>query len=87
MTGEKVFHRLRQSELDIHHAAVAHHHDKEAQAPGGLAYGHRAERAPVDLGTLAGGEGQFEKGGLTPGAHRAHIVFDDGIAAVKALLA
>ena len=49
--------------------------------------GDRAERAPIDLGTLAGGKGQCEKGGLPPGSDRAHVGFDSGVAAVKAVLA
>jgi hypothetical protein len=43
--------------------------------------------APIDLGTLAWGKGQGEKGGLSPGSDGPDIGFDQGIAAVKALLA
>ena len=87
VTREEVFHGLRDGELDIHHAAVAQHDDKEAQASTCLPHGHRAEGAPIDLGTLAGSKGQFEKSGLAFGSHRAHVGFDDGVTASKALLA
>ena len=43
--------------------------------------------APVDLGALAGGKGELEKGGLALGTDRVHVSFDNGIAALKALLA
>ena len=67
MAGQEVFHGLGDGELDIQHAAVAQDHDKEAQPALRLPHRDRAERAPIDLGTLAGGKGQREKGGLPPG--------------------
>ena len=45
-----------------------------------------AEVSPVDLGTLARRESQGEESGLTRWSYRAHIVLDDGHAAVVALL-
>jgi hypothetical protein len=47
MTGEEVFHGLRDGELHIHQAAIAQHHDKETQATAGLPHRYRAERAPL----------------------------------------
>src|SRR5262249_2128316 len=53
-----------------------------------LSLPHRdgAKHAPIDLGTLARGKGQGEKGGLSAGADGAGIGFDQGIAIVKPLL-
>ena len=35
MAGQKMLHGLRDRKLDIHHAAVAKHHDKEAEFAAG----------------------------------------------------
>src|SRR5712691_10594661 len=87
MTGQKMLHGLRHGKLDIHQAAVAQHHDKEAQTAVRLPHRDRAEGAPVDLDTFTGGKGECEKSGLTCGADRAHIGFDDGVATLEAVLA
>lgn len=87
VTGQKVFHGLGEGELDIHQAAVTQHHDKEAEASARLPDSDRAERAPIGLGALAGSKGQLEKGGLALGSHAAHVGFDQGIAALKAVFA
>ena len=42
MAGQKVLHGLADGKLDIHHAAVAQHHDKEAEPSSGVARGDRA---------------------------------------------
>ena len=86
MAGKEVFHGLGDGELDVQQATVAQDHDKEAQLAMCLSHGDGAEGAPIHLGTLAGSKGQREKGRLPPGAHRAHIGFDQLIAAVKAVL-
>jgi hypothetical protein len=49
-----------------------------------LAYRDGAERAPIDLCTLAGREGQREKGGSPPGSDGSHRRFDQRIATVNA---
>ena len=87
VASEEVFHGLGDGELDVQHATVAQDHDKKTQLAVRLAHRDRAEGPPIHLGTLAGGKGQREKGSLPPGAHRAHIGFDQLIATVKAVLA
>jgi hypothetical protein len=47
---------------------------------------HRAEGAPIALGTLAGGQRQCEESRLPRGSDGAYIRLDQRIAAVKALL-
>ena len=86
MACQKVLHGLGDREFHVQHAAIAQHHDKEAQLSVRLPDRDRAKRAPIHLGTLAGGKGQREKGGLPSGTHRAHIGFDQPIAAGKAVL-
>src|SRR5262249_2496175 len=58
---------------------------KKTQLAARVAHRDRAEGPPIHLGTLAGGKGQREKSRLPPGAHRAHIGFDQLIAAGKAV--
>ena len=87
MTGEEVLQALADGELDVEHAAVAQDHHKEAQAPAGVADGHRAVAAPVDLGALAGGEGKGQVGWALRWPDGAHVVLDDTVAAGIALLA
>ena len=41
---QEVLHGLGEGELDIHHAAVAEHHDEEAETASGVAHGDRAGR-------------------------------------------
>ena len=86
MTGQEMLHGLGDGELEIHHATVAEDHDKEAEPAAGITDGNGAVRAPVDLGALAGSKGEFEEGRSSPGADFAHIVLEDGIAAVKPFL-
>ena len=81
MAGAEVFHGLGDGTLDIHQTAVAQHHDKEAQPATRLSDLDRAEGAPIPLGTLTGGKGEGEKGGLTPGPDGAHVGFDKRIPA------
>ena len=71
VAAEEVLHGLGDGELDVHQAAVAQHHDKEAQAASGVADRDRAVVTPVDLGALAGCEVQGEEGG---GTHRTHAL-------------
>src|SRR5262249_54234037 len=77
---------MRDRDLHIHQAAVAQYDDKEAEAATRVTYGDRAEGAPIDLSTLAGSKGEFQERGLARGADGAYVRFDDGIAAIKALL-
>jgi hypothetical protein len=85
--GEEVLHGLRDGARDVHQAAIAQHHDNEAQASAGLPDSHRAKRAPIGLGALARSTGEGEKGGLARGADGTPIGFDGRVAALKALLA
>jgi hypothetical protein len=85
MAGQAVLHGLGDGALDRQHAAIAQDHDKEAQSSLRLPHRDEAERAPVHLGTLAGGTGEREKGGLPPGSHRSHIGLHERIAAIKAV--
>ena len=87
MAGQKVLHGLADGKLDIGHAAVAQDHDKEAEPYSGVAHVDRAVGAPVDLGAVSGGKGQSQVGADLRRAELAHVLFDDGVAAVKALLA
>ena len=62
VAGQEVLHGLGDGELDIHHAAVAKHHDEEAESAAGVAHGDGAELAPVHLGAFARCEGQRQEG-------------------------
>ncbi len=86
MAGQEMFHGLRDGELEIHHAAVAEDHDKEAEPAAGITHGNGAVRAPVDLGALARCKGQFEERRSSAGADFAHIILEDGVASVEAFL-
>ena len=55
VAGEEVFHGLGDGELDVQHATVAQDHHKETQLAVRLPDRDRAKRAPIHLGTLAGG--------------------------------
>ena len=87
MTTEKMLKGLREGEFQIHQAAVAQHHHKEAQTPLRGAHGQGAIAAPVDLSALTGGKGQREVGRLLRGADLAYVIGEDTVAAVIALLA
>src|SRR6476619_655786 len=67
MCREEVVHGFGERKLDIEHAAVTEHHDKEGEAPAGGAYRHRAVLAPVHLSAFCGGKLQHEEGRF---AHR-----------------
>jgi hypothetical protein len=82
--GQEVLHGLRDGELQVHHAAVAQHHHKEAQAAGGITNMDRAELAPVDLGAIAGSEGQRQEGRRLGRADLVDVVLDDADAAAVA---
>ena len=86
VTGQKVFLRLGQGELDIHPAAVAEHHDKEGKPPPGAAHRQKSGRTPIHLGALTRRKMQFQKGGLTRWAHGAHVFLEDAVAAGVAIL-
>ena len=81
MTGQKVFLRLSQGELDIHPAAVAKNHDKKGEPPPRASHRQKACRAPIHLGTLAWGKMEREESRLSRRTHRAHIILEDGVAA------
>ena len=87
VAGQEVFHGLRERKLDVQQAAVAEHHDKEAQAAAGVAHGDRTELPPVHLGTLAGGKGQRQEGRSVRRANVVDVLLDDGDAAGVAGLA
>ena len=87
VAGEELLHALVERELHIQQAAVAEHHDEQRELAAGLAHGHRAVGAPVDLSTFAGGERQGQEGRCAARTHDAHIVLDDGVAALEAVLA
>ena len=61
MAAEEVLHGLGDGELEVHQAAVAQHHDEEAQAASGVADRDRAVVTPIDLGALTGGEVQGQE--------------------------
>ena len=78
VAAEEVLHGLGDGELDVEHAAVAQHHDEEAQSPAGVADVDAAVVAPVDLGALAGGEVQGEEGRGTHRTYPLEVVLDEG---------
>jgi hypothetical protein len=84
---KKMLHGLGNGELHIHHPAMAQHHDKKTQSAPGITDRHRLECPPVHLGAFSRSEGQLQKSLLLPGSDLANIVFYDGVAAGKALLA
>ena len=83
MTAQKMFHGLADGKLDIHHAAVAKHHDKKAESSAGFSDGDRPIGSPIDLSTFTGGKRQLQKRFDLWWPDLSHILFDDGIAAVK----
>ncbi len=87
VSREEMLHRLRHEEFQVHAAAVAQHHDEEAQLPAGGADADRAPYAPVDLRGLAGRKRQFEEGLAALGPDHAHVVFDRRVTARVAGLA
>lgn len=87
VAAEEELHRLRHSELQVHEAAVAQHHQKEAQAPARGSHCDGAALAPVDLRTFARREAQGQKRLARPRPDAAHVVLHDRRAAAKARLA
>ena len=83
MTAQKIFHALANGKLDIHHAAVAKHHDKKAQPSAGFSHRDRAIGSPIDLSTFTGGKGELQKRSDFWWSDLSHIFFDNGIATVK----
>ena len=77
VAGQEVLHCLGEGELDIQHAAVAEHHDEEAEPSARVAHVDRSELAPVHLGAFARGEGQRQEGRRRGGANLADVVLDD----------
>ena len=82
--GQKLLHRLREKELDVHLPAPGQHHDEEGQSASGVADGDRAVLAPVHLGNLAGREGQGEESFTATGPDSVDVVLDDADAATVA---
>jgi len=76
---------LGDRELNKQHAAVAQHHDKKTQPAMGGPHLHRTKGAPIDLGAFTRGKRELQKGLGPFGPHFAHILFDNGIPAAKAL--
>ncbi len=87
VAAEEELHRLRHGELQVHPAAVAQHHQEEAQAPARGAHTDGAEGAPVHLGTLARGEGERQKRRARSRPDPSHVVLHDRDAAREARLA
>lgn len=87
MTGQKMFHRLGERELDIQHAAVAEHHDKEAQAPLRIADRDGTKLPPIHLGVFAGRESECQERRRVWWPDVVHVILDDGNAAAVAALA
>jgi len=87
MAGQEVLHRLAERELHVKQAAVAEHHDKEAQAALAIARGDGAELAPVHLRALARREGEREEGLCARRADLVDVIPDDGHATAVAHLA
>ena len=85
VAGQELFHALGESELEINHAAVTEHHDKEGQAPTGGADGNGTVAAPIDLGTFAGRKGQHQESGLAHRADQANKRLEDAVAPSIAL--
>jgi hypothetical protein len=81
------YYRRRDGEFKVHHAAVAKHHDKETEPSAAGTDVDEAKGAPVDPGALTRSEGELQERLLSLWPHLAHIVLDDGIAPVEALLA
>lgn len=76
VAGEAVLHGLGDGALDIPHTAVAQHPDKAPQRSAGLPHLDGPQRAPIDLGACARGNGPREKGGRPPGSDRVHRGLD-----------
>ena len=87
MAGQKELHLLRDREFQVHQAAVAQHHQEEAQASARGTDRDGSPLAPVDLGAFARGEVEFKERGRVVRPNAVHVVLDDGDAALKARLA
>ena len=81
VAAEEVLHRLRDGELHIHQAAVAEHHDEEAQLPAGVADIDRPVVAPVHLRALAGLEVQRQERRRLLRPHLVNVLAHDADAA------
>src|SRR5260221_1515801 len=86
MSLQEVFGRLTQAELDVAHATVAKHHDKEGESSPGEADDHRSGTSPINLSAFARSKSQSEESWRTHPADRTHIVGEDGNAAGVAFL-
>jgi hypothetical protein len=78
LCGKEVFERLFEGELDVEHAAVAEDHDEGIEAALEVAERDGATSGEVDLGGLAGGEGEGEEGGVFRGSNSAQVIAEDG---------
>jgi hypothetical protein len=58
---QKLLHRLRAHELDVHLPAPGQHHDEEGKAAAGVAHGDGAVFSPVDLGGFPGAKARVRK--------------------------
>jgi hypothetical protein len=86
MAAEKMLHRLRDGELDVHQPAVGEHDDEEREPATGVADCDRAKDSPVNLRTLSGSEVQLEIDGQFDWSDAADVIAHDGDAAAKSLL-
>lgn len=86
VAGQELIHGFGESELQIHHPAVAEDHDKEAQASARRSDLDRPELTPVHLSAFSGSKLQHEKGGFARRPELAHQFLEDGIATGIALL-
>ena len=87
MRRQELLHGLREREFDVHLPAPGQHHDEERQATPSVADGNGSELPPVDLGDLAGREGQRQERFAGTRTNRAHVVLDDADAPAVALVA
>src|ERR1035437_295153 len=76
-----MLHRLRHKEFQIHEAAIAEHHDEEAQFPACAADCNCAKLTPVDLCGFSGGKREREESLAVLRPYQAHIVLDGRVAA------
>lgn len=84
MRRQKVFHRLRYGEFQIHAPTVAKYHDEETQFPARAADPYRAVFTPVHLCGFARRERQFQKGRMFLWPDQANIVLDRRVVAYVA---
>src|SRR5215472_9592080 len=81
VAGEKMLHRLRDGELDIHLTAESQHHDEERKPTPRIANGDASEGAPVGLCALAASKMQLQIDRALRRANTVDVVAQDADAA------